>query len=86
MKTIFMLLLFLMPSALLSGLGFESNHNKQVMLLRSFDIDPNYLHDEKLNDVIHAKKEPREYKRYYNAMQRARLYIPTIKNILTILK
>jgi len=52
------------------------------MLLSAFDIEPNYLHDEKLNNMIIAKKEPHEYKRYYAAMQRARLYIPTIKKIL----
>jgi len=63
-------------------LGFESNHNKEIMLLSAFDIDPNYLHDEKLNKMIIAKKEPHEYKRYYAAMQRGRLYIPTIKKIL----
>lgn len=77
------ILLFLLgPTVLFGGLGFESNHNKQIMLLRSFDIDPNYINDEKLNEVIDAKKEPQEYKRYYDAMQRARLYIPTIKTIM----
>lgn len=75
-------LLFFGPTALFAGLGFESNHNKQIMLLRSFDIDPNYIHDEKLNEMILSKKKPKAYKHYYHAMQRARLYIPTIKKIL----
>jgi len=77
--TIFLLLL---PNLLLAGLDFESNHNKQVMLLQAFDVDPNYLHDEYLNEMLQSKKAPDAYKHYYNAMQSARLYIPTIKKIL----
>jgi membrane-bound lytic murein transglycosylase D len=71
-----------LPTLLFGTLGFENNHNKQIMLLGAFDIEPNYLHDEKLNDMILAKKEPEAYRRYYDSMQNARLYIPTIKKIL----
>jgi len=71
-----------MPALLFAGLGFESNHNRQIALLSAFDIEPNYLHDEELNKMLQAKKEPRSYRHYYNAMQSARLFIPTIRKIL----
>ena len=52
------------------------------MLLRAFDVDPNYIHDEHLNAMLESKKSPEAYKHYYNALQSARLYIPTIRKIL----
>ena len=52
------------------------------MLLRAFDVDPNYIHDEYLNAMLQSKKSPEAYKHYYNALQSARLYIPTIRKIL----
>ncbi len=52
------------------------------MLLGAFDVDPNYIHDEELNLMLQSKKAPDSYEHYYNAMQSARLYIPTIKMIL----
>ncbi len=67
---------------LFGGLEFEGNHNKQIMLLSAFDVDPNYINDEYLNKMLQSKKSPQAYKQYYNAMQSARLYIPTIKTIL----
>lgn len=72
----------LLPNLLFGTLGLENNLNKQIMLLGAFDIDPTYLHDEKLNDMILAKKEPEAYKHYYDSMHNARLFIPTIKKIL----
>jgi len=53
------------------------------MLLNAFDVDAAYLHDEELNIVLQSKKRPQSYKSYYNAMQSAKLYIPTIKKILS---
>ena len=75
-------ILLLLPQLLFGGLEFESNHNKQIMLLQAFDVDPNYIHDEHLNAMLEAKKSPEAYKHYYNSMQSAKLYIPTIKKIL----
>ncbi len=77
------LFLLLVPHLLFGGLGFENNHNREIMLLRAFDVDPNYIHDEHLNLVLQQKKSPEAYKHYYNAMQSAKLYIPTIKMILS---
>ncbi len=78
----FLFFILLFPHLLFGGLEFESNHNKQIMLLSAFDVDPNYIHDENLNKMLQAKKEPQPYQHYYNSMQSARLYIPTIKKIL----
>ena len=82
MKYRFTFFLLLLPNLLFGGLEFESNHNKQIMLLSAFDVDPNYIHDEHLNTMLQSKKSPRSYKYYYNSMLSARLYIPTIKMIL----
>jgi len=75
-------ILLLLPLHLFAGLGFDSNHDKQIQLLQAFDIDSCYIHDEHLNVMIENKKAPRAYKHYFNAMNGARLYIPTIKKIL----
>ncbi len=82
MKYSLSLFLLLLPNLLFGGLEFESNHNKQIMLLGAFDVEPNYIHDEHLNTMLQSKKSPKAYKHYYNSMQSARLYIPTIKKIL----
>ena len=82
MKNSLFLFLLLLPNLLFGGLEFESNHNKQIMLLGAFDVEPNYIHDEYLNTMLQSKKSPKAYKHYYNSMQSARLYIPTIKKIL----
>ena len=82
MKYSLLFFLLLLPNLLFGGLDFESNHNKQIMLLSAFDVDPNYIHDEHLNKMLQSKKSPKSYKYYYNSMQSARLYIPTIKMIL----
>ncbi|MGB5966501.1 MAG: lytic transglycosylase domain-containing protein, partial [Sulfurimonadaceae bacterium] len=74
--------LLLLPNLLFGGLEFESNHNKQIMLLAAFDVEPNYIHDEHLNTMLQSKKSPKAYKHYYYSMQSAHLYIPTIKKIL----
>jgi len=82
LKQSFTFFLLLLPNLLFGGLEFESNHNKQIALFSAFDVDPNYIHDEHFNAMLHAKRSPKSYKHYYNAMQSARLYIPTIKLIL----
>jgi peptidoglycan lytic transglycosylase D len=82
LKNSLSLFLLLLPNLLFGGLEFESNHNKQIMLLGAFDVEPNYIHDEHLNTMLQSKKSPKAYKHYYNSMQSARLYIPTIKKIL----
>ena len=82
MKLYLTFFFLLLPNLLLAGLEFESNHNKQIMLLQAFDVDPNYLHDEHLNAMLQSKKAPDSYRHFYNSMQSARLYIPTIKKIL----
>ena len=75
------LLLFL-PHLLFAGLEYERNHGKQIQLLQAFDVDPNYIHDRNFNEILTQKRAPRAHKYYYNAMQSARLFIPTIKLIL----
>ncbi len=75
------LLLFL-PHVLFAGLEYERNHGKQIQLLQAFDVDPNYIHDRNFNEILTQKRAPKAHKYYYNAMQSARLFIPTIKMIL----
>ena len=76
-------LFLLLSSTLLFGhLEYDSGHNKQIKLLQAFDVDPSYINDEQFTEVLAAKRSPRSYKQFYNAMQSARLFVPTIKKIL----
>ena len=74
--------LLLLPHLLFAGLEYERDHGKQIQLLQAFDVDPNFIHDQNFNKILTQKSAPRSYKHYYNAMQSARLFIPTIKMIL----
>ena len=74
--------LLLLPHLLFAGLEYERDHGKQIQLLQAFDVDPNFIHDQNFNKILAQKSAPRAYKHYYNAMQSARLFIPTIKMLL----
>ena len=76
------ILLLLLPHLLFAGLEYERNHGKQIELLQAFDVDPNYINDQNFNKILTQKRSSKAYKHYYQAMQSAHLFIPTIKMIL----
>jgi len=77
----YFLLLFL-PIFLHASLTYTSNHNKEVAILESFDIDASFIYDSTLNKMRSNNRTIYKDKRFFEPMQEAYLFIPAIKNIL----
>ena len=77
----FLILLF--PAMLLANLTYQSNYNKELALLESFDIEASFLYDPIMNDMRNANANVRKHKQFFKTMNEAYLFIPAIKNILT---
>lgn len=76
------LLLLFFPLVLFANLRYESNHNKELAILESFDIEPSFLHDNIMNQVRHQKTSISKNEQFFSAMDKAYIFIPAIKNIL----
>ena len=77
------LLVLFFPFLLLANLTYESNHNKALAILESFDIEPSFLHDPLMNKMRANKSDLAKSKHFFKAMDNAYVFIPAIKNILT---
>jgi len=75
-------LLLLLPIFLSASLTYTSNHNKEVAILESFDIDSSFLYDSVLNRMRTDHTTTYKDKRFFVPMKEAYLFIPAIKNIL----
>ena len=75
-------LILLLPVLLAANLTYVSNHNKELSLLESFDIESKFLYDPIMNNMRLKKKEIYRDKHFFKAMNSAYLFIPAIKNIL----
>ena len=69
------------PFLLLANLTYESNYNKELALLDSFDIEPSFLYDPIMNKM--KSKVLSKDKHFFKAMEDAYLFIPAIKSTLT---
>jgi membrane-bound lytic murein transglycosylase D len=70
-------------SATLSAvLNFETNHAKEVKLLRSFDINPSFLNDPILNQIKAQKQAYYKDQYFFKTMSDAYIFIPLVKKIL----
>ncbi len=76
------LLFLLIPFALFANLNYTFNHNKEIKLLDSFDIDASFLYDKTLNKMRARNSAIYRSKHFFNAMDDAYIYIPTVKKIL----
>ena len=81
MKQLF-LLIFLTPALLFGALTFDSNHNKEIALLDSFDIDPSFLNDPVLLSIKEKKQARYQNKHFFKAMEEAYIFIPMVKRII----
>jgi len=77
------LLTILFPMLLLANLTYESNYNKELALLESFNIEPSFLYDPIMNDMRLKNNTAIKNRLFFQTMQEAYLFIPAIKNILT---
>ncbi len=76
----FLLLFF--PILLSANLTFAVNHNKELALLESLDIESSFIYDDEMNNMItnNSTNERRSF--YFKTMSEAHLFIPAIKSIL----
>ncbi|WP_428737837.1 transglycosylase SLT domain-containing protein [Sulfurimonas sp.] len=73
--------LLLLPLFLYANLTYDSNYEKELRVLTSFDIDPSFLYDPVLNNM--KQKTLSKDKHFFKAMEDAYLFIPAIKNALS---
>ncbi|WP_241856150.1 lytic transglycosylase domain-containing protein [Sulfurimonas lithotrophica] len=76
-------LLLLIPFALFGNLNYAFNHNEEIKILDSFDIDASFLFDKKLNDMRVRNSQVYRSKHFFHAMDHAYIYIPAVKKILS---
>lgn len=77
------LFLFLfIPFTLFANLNYALNHNKEVKLLDSFDIDASFLFDKTLNSLRMRNNVIYKSKYFFKAMDNAYVYIPAVKKTL----
>ena len=67
---------------LFANLRYESNHNNELKILESFDIEPSFLNDPTMNKIRADKTSISKNKHFFSAMDNAYIFIPAIKNIL----
>jgi membrane-bound lytic murein transglycosylase D len=76
------LFLLLFPILLSANLSYVFNHNKEVALLESFDIESSFLYDPIMNKMKAQKSAMKKNKHFFKAMDEAYTFIPAIKSIL----
>jgi len=76
-------LLLLIPFTLFGNLNYAFNHNEEVKILDSFDIETSFLLDKALNDLRVQNSKKYRSKHFFHAMDSAYIYIPAVKKILS---
>lgn len=76
------LLILLFPLLLFANLTYVSNHNKELSILESFDIEPSFIYDPIMNDMRTKNSTISRTKHFFRAMNDAYIFIPAIKNLL----
>jgi len=75
------LLTLCFPFILFANLSYETDYNKELALLDSFDIEPSFLYDPIMNKM--KTKTLARHRHFFKAMNDAYLFIPAIKNTLS---
>lgn len=70
------------PLFLFANLTYESNYNKELKLLNSFDIEPSFLYDPIMNKIRAKNSSIKTSKHFFKAMEEAYIFIPAIKSTL----
>lgn len=82
MKSYVLLFTLLFSTTLSAVLNFETNHSKEVKLLRSFDISPEFLNDPVLNQIKAQKQARYKNQYFFKTMNDAYIFIPLVKKII----
>lgn len=76
------LLLLLMPIMLFGALTFDTNNNREVQVVRSFDLPASFLNDAELQKIIKEKRSKYTNRHFFQSLDKAYLFIPMMKEIL----
>jgi len=77
-----LLFTLLFPFVLYANLTYESNYNKELALLDSFNIEPSFLYDPIMNDMRRKNSSLSKNKYFFKTMNDAYIFIPAIKSTL----
>ena len=77
------IIIFVLPLLLSANLTYQSNYNKEVALLNSFDIEPSFLYDPIMSDMRAENSSFNQNKHFFETMSKAYIFIPSIKNTLS---
>lgn len=77
------LLLISLPLLLSANFKFNDDYEKQVTILRKFDVDSRFLNDKFLVELLHEYKSETKKLLFFRAMSDAILFLPTIKKMLS---
>ncbi len=83
MKLFLSLAAILLSTSVYAVLNFETNHAKEVNLLRSFDINPSFLNDPALNQIKEQKREHYKKQYFFKTMNDAYIFIPLVKKMIS---
>jgi len=71
------------PLFLFANLTYESNYNKELAVLDSFNIEPSFLYDPIMNKMRTKNSSFSKSRRFFKTMDDAYIFIPAIKSTLS---
>ncbi len=77
------IILLLLPFLLSANFTFSTNQTKEVSILGSFDIEESFMYDPVMNQMKNSSVQIYKEENFFQAMDDAYFFIPTVKNILT---
>lgn len=67
---------------LFGALNFNTDYNRQVQILRAFELPASFLNDPELQKIIADKRKIYKRKHFFKSLDEAYLFIPMIKEVL----
>lgn len=68
---------------LFGALNFDTDYNRQIQILRAFDLPASFLNDAELQKIIADKRKVYKRKHFFKSLDEAYLFIPMIKEVLS---
>lgn len=65
-----------------ASLIYNHNYDKELDIVKSFDIDPAFLNDTQLQKTLKSYKKKYRKKSFIRAMKNSYIFLPTVKNMI----
>jgi membrane-bound lytic murein transglycosylase D len=78
-----LIILALLTNTLFAFLTFDDNYQKDIAVVKSFDLEPYFVNDKVLLKVQQQYKREHSTKRFFKAMDDAYVFLPTVKKMIT---